>query len=102
MRRLKTTKLPRPYADLPSRQTKIVVPDRTKIKAEGAEPVREPKSLQDAIDEALRARAATDASVRAFVRPSGTEDCVRLYVEGEQVESVDVLTARIAARAKPS
>ena len=96
LRRLKTTKLPRPYADLPSRQTKIVVPDRTKIKTEDAERrVREPKSLQDAIDEALRARAATDASVRAFVRPSGTEDCVRLYVEGEQVESVDVLTARI-------
>ena len=96
LRRLKSTKLPRPYADLPSRQTKIVVPDRTKIKTEDAERrVREPKSLQDAIDEALRARAATDASVRAFVRPSGTEDCVRLYVEGEQVESVDVLTARI-------
>ena len=96
LRRLKTTKLPRPYADLPSRQTKIVVPDRTKIKTEDAERrVREPKSLQDAIDEALRERAATDASVRAFVRPSGTEDCVRLYVEGEQVESVDVLTARI-------
>ena len=96
LRRLKTTKLPRPYADLPSRQTKIVVPDRTKIKTEDAERrVREPKSLQDAIDEALRVRAATDASVRAFVRPSGTEDCVRLYVEGEQVESVDVLTARI-------
>ena len=96
LRRLKTTKLPRPYADLPSRQTKIVVPDRTKIKTEDAERrVREPKSLQDAIDEALRARAATDASVRAFVRPSGTEDGVRLYVEGEQVESVDVLTARI-------
>ncbi len=96
LRRLKTTKLPRPYADLPSRQTKIVVPDRTKIKTEDAERrVREPKSLQDAIDEALRARAATDTSVRAFVRPSGTEDCVRLYVEGEQVESVDVLTARI-------
>lgn len=96
LRRLKSTKLPRPYADLPSRQTKIVVPDRTKIKTEDAERrVREPKSLQDAIDEALRERAATDASVRAFVRPSGTEDCVRLYVEGEQVESVDVLTARI-------
>ena len=96
LRRLKTTKLPRPYADLPSRQTKIVVPDRTKIKTEDAERrVREPKSLQDAIDEALCVRAATDASVRAFVRPSGTEDCVRLYVEGEQVESVDVLTARI-------
>ena len=96
LRRLKSTKLPRPYADLPSRQTKIVVPDRTKIKTEDAERrVREPKSLQDAIDEALRARAATDTSVRAFVRPSGTEDCVRLYVEGEQVESVDVLTARI-------
>ena len=96
LRRLKTTKLPRPYADLPSRQTKIVVPDRTKIKTEDAERrVREPKSLQDAIDEALRVRAATDASVRAFVRPSGTEDCVRLYVEGEQDESVDILTARI-------
>ena len=40
-------------------------------------------------------RAATDASVRAFVRPSGTEDYVRLYVEGEQIKSVDVLTARI-------
>ena len=96
LRRLKATKLPRPYADLPSRQTKIVVPDRTKIKTEDAERrVREPKSLQDAIDDAIRARAATDASVRAFVRPSGTEDCVRLYVEGERVESVDVLTARI-------
>lgn len=41
--------------------------------------VTHPLSLQQKIDEALAKEPGQSA--RAFIRPSGTEDIVRLYVE---------------------
>ena len=79
------------YKDLPSRQTKVVVADRTKIQTFDAERrVAEPEGLQDAIDAIVR--ASNDARCRAFVRPSGTEDCVRVYVEASEETRVEETT----------
>ena len=82
------------YKDLPSRQTKVVVADRTKIQTFDAERrVAEPEGLQDAIDAIVR--ASNDARCRAFVRPSGTEDCVRVYVEASEETRVEETTKAI-------
>jgi phosphoacetylglucosamine mutase len=93
----RTVKAPRLgsfYKDLPSRQTKVVVADRTKIQTFDAERrVAEPEGLQDAIDAIVR--ASNDARCRAFVRPSGTEDCVRVYVEASEETRVEETTRAI-------
>ena len=93
----RTVKAPRLgsfYKDLPSRQTKVVVADRTKIRTFDAERrVAEPEGLQDAIDAIVR--ASNDARCRAFVRPSGTEDCVRVYVEASEETRVEETTRAI-------
>lgn len=66
------------YADLPNRQVKVVVADRGAFETTDAERkcVR-PAGLQDKVD----ALAAKYPSGRCFVRPSGTEDVVRVYAE---------------------
>ena len=81
------------YDDLPSRQTKLQVADRTVvIVTEDESQVIEPKSLQDAID----GLTAKYTSGRAFVRPSGTEDVVRVYAEADTVENADQLALEVA------
>jgi len=66
------------YADLPNRQIKVVVADRGAFETTDAERrcVR-PEGFQDAID----ALVAKYPGGRCFVRPSGTEDVVRVYAE---------------------
>jgi len=72
------------YSDLPNRQVKVVVSDRGIFETTDAErKCVKPEGLQAAID-------GTVASVergRAFVRPSGTEDVVRVYAEAPTVEA---------------
>lgn len=69
------------YNDLPSQQTKVAVPDRSLIVTNANETrVTAPAGLQEAIDAAV----AQYPSGRAFVRPSGTEDVVRIYAEAEE------------------
>ncbi|OSD03143.1 phosphoacetylglucosamine mutase [Trametes coccinea BRFM310] len=66
------------YVDLPNRLVKVVVPDRSIFKTEDAERrLVSPPGLQAKIDELIR---RYDGG-RAFVRPSGTEDVVRVYAE---------------------
>jgi phosphoacetylglucosamine mutase len=66
------------YADLPNRLVKVVVPDRNAFKTKDAERrLVSPPSLQPKIDE-LSCRYEGG---RSFVRPSGTEDVVRVYAE---------------------
>ena len=66
------------YFDLPNRLVKVVVPDRSIFKTEDAERVLvSPPGLQARLDEQIR---KYDGG-RAFVRPSGTEDVVRVYAE---------------------
>merc|ERR1711982_196196 len=71
------------YSDLPNRQIKVVVADRTVIETTNAErTVTKPAGLQNEIDKL----AASYPQGRAFVRPSGTEDVVRVYAEAESLE----------------
>lgn len=66
------------YADLPNRLVKVVVKDRGVFKTEDAERrLTSPPGLQAKLDELIR---KYDGG-RAFVRPSGTEDVVRVYAE---------------------
>lgn len=66
------------YADLPNRLVKVVVGDRNAFKTEDAERrLVSPPRLQAKIDDLVR---RYDGG-RSFVRPSGTEDVVRVYAE---------------------
>lgn len=81
------------YKDLPSRQLKCQVEDRNIIKTIPDETrVLEPKTLQDAIDTAV----AKYENGRAFCRPSGTEDAVRVYAEASTKEMADELALTVA------
>jgi len=84
------------YTDLPSRQTKLPVMDRAVVECTADETrTTAPASLQPALD-ALMVRFPQG---RCFVRPSGTEDVVRVYAEAEtqaQADELALLTAQAA------
>ncbi|XP_047525756.1 phosphoacetylglucosamine mutase [Pieris napi] len=81
------------YNDLPSRQLKVTVEDRNAIKTTDAErKCTSPESLQERVD----ALVSTYTSGRAFVRPSGTEDIIRVYAEADTQESADKLAAEVS------
>ncbi|EPS63990.1 hypothetical protein M569_10791 [Genlisea aurea] len=83
------------YRDLPSRQLKVIVHDRSVIETADAETrVVKPAGLQEAIDGEV-AKHSPDG--RCFVRPSGTEDVVRVYAEGSTRESADDLARSVAS-----
>ena len=66
------------YADLPNRLVKVIVGDRNSFRTEDAERcLVSPPGLQGKIDDLVRMYE----SGRSFVRPSGTEDVVRVYAE---------------------
>ncbi len=70
-------------SDLPSKMDKVVVSDRRMIQTTNAERTcTAPAGLQQAIDEAV----AKVEQGRSFVRPSGTEDIVRVFAEGATPE----------------
>ncbi|XP_017861382.1 PREDICTED: phosphoacetylglucosamine mutase [Drosophila arizonae] len=71
------------YDDLPNQQLKIQVKDRNVIQTTDAERVCvKPEGLQDEINQVV----ANYKRGRAFVRPSGTEDVVRVYAEASTRE----------------
>ncbi|XP_048209590.1 phosphoacetylglucosamine mutase isoform X2 [Perognathus longimembris pacificus] len=77
------------YADLPNRQ----VADRTVISTTDAERrAVTPPGLQEAIDSLVSGYRLS----RAFVRPSGTEDVVRVYAEADSQESADSLAHAVS------
>ena len=81
------------YADLPSRQMKVRVADRSVISTSDAERrVAQPAALQQRIDELV----AGVAGGRSFVRPSGTEDVVRVYAEADKREDMEMLAVAVA------
>lgn len=81
------------YEDLPSKQCKVKVADRSVIKTTDAErTVSEPQTLQQLID----LEVAKYQSGRAFVRPSGTEDIVRVYAEAASQADADALANAVA------
>jgi phosphoacetylglucosamine mutase len=83
------------YVDLPNRQDKVKVSDRTVIITNDDETrCLSPNGLQDAIDQLV----STVPNGRSFVRPSGTEDIVRVYAEAETKELAKKLSVDVAQK----
>ncbi|XP_031635018.1 phosphoacetylglucosamine mutase [Contarinia nasturtii] len=81
------------YTDLPNLQKKICVANRNIITTTDAErKVVTPEGLQNGIDEIV----AKYPRGRSFVRPSGTEDIVRVYAEAATNEDVEHLVAEVS------
>ena len=85
------------YGEKPSRQTKVLVKDRRVVKPIADETSlvtdEEPSSnLQRRINELC----SKTKGGRAFCRPSGTEDVVRVYAEAFSVADADQLAADVA------
>lgn len=80
------------YQDLPSRQLKVKVADRTAVITANAETtVVKPFGLQDMID----SETSKYTKGRCFIRPSGTEDVIRVYAEASTQEEVDTLAQSV-------
>ncbi|XP_059275753.1 phosphoacetylglucosamine mutase isoform X1 [Lycium ferocissimum] len=81
------------YHDLPSRQLKVKVVDRTAVVTANAETVAvQPIGIQEAIN----AEIAKYPRGRCFIRPSGTEDVVRVYAEATTQDAADALASSVA------
>ncbi|CAA2996979.1 phosphoacetylglucosamine mutase [Olea europaea subsp. europaea] len=81
------------YHDLPSRQLKVKVVDRTAVITANAETVVvRPIGIQEAIN----AETAKYPHGRCFIRPSGTEDVIRVYTEAISQEAADSLANSVA------
>lgn len=81
------------YTDLPNRQLKVRVKDRMVIKTTDFErKCTSPAGLQEQIDGLI----SQTARGRSFVRPSGTEDVVRVYAEAETAAAADKLAVAVA------
>lgn len=80
------------YKDLPNKTLKIEVKDRSAFKTTWDETeLIQPLSLQSSIDFICK----THKEARCFVRPSGTEDVLRVYVEAQTSESVDIIAKAV-------
>lgn len=81
------------YDDMPSRQCKVKVQDRSMIETnEDETKCISPLNLQHALDDAV----ATIPGSRAFIRPSGTENVVRIYAEATTTQDADWLATKAA------
>ena len=81
------------YTDLPSRQMKLPVANKSSIVcSEDETSVVEPKALQEELDTCMK----EVENGRCFVRPSGTEDIVRIYAEAKTEELARQLADRAA------
>lgn len=81
------------YKDLPSKQLKVKVADRTTVVTTSAETVvLKPLGLQEFINKEI----AKYPQGRCFIRPSGTEDVVRVYAEASTQEASDSLALSVA------
>ncbi|KAA1068469.1 Phosphoacetylglucosamine Mutase [Puccinia graminis f. sp. tritici] len=81
------------YEELPNRLVKVIVSDRHAFVTEDAERVLvKPDGMQLKINQIV----ANYPSARSFVRPSGTEDCVRVYAEAGTKEATDELAYKVA------
>lgn len=83
------------YTDLPSRQLKVSVQDRTCITCNDNETLAlTPPTLQPLLDQAMKAMQTNHG--RCFVRPSGTENVVRIYAEASTRLLADQLATQAA------
>ncbi|GFY73170.1 phosphoacetylglucosamine mutase [Trichonephila inaurata madagascariensis] len=85
------------YTDFPNRQLKMKVPDRNVLSTtDAARKCVKPEGLQEEIDKAV----AKYEQARSFVRPSGTEDIVRVYAEAHTQEAADKLAEEVVSLVK--
>ncbi|KAF1324416.1 Phosphoacetylglucosamine mutase, partial [Globisporangium splendens] len=84
------------YHDLPSRQTKVKIADRSVIKVDEVDDTKVlgPDNLRSALGELLQAYQSKQG--RGFIRPSGTEDAVRVYAEAQTQADADELALQLA------
>ncbi|KWU45019.1 Phosphoacetylglucosamine mutase [Rhodotorula sp. JG-1b] len=83
----------RAYTDYPNRLVKVLVQDRHAFETTDAERrLVKPEGLQKEIE----ALCGAVEGGRSFVRPSGTEDCVRVYAEATTREAADELVNKVA------
>lgn len=83
------------YTDLPNRQRKVAIKNRNVIETTDAErKVTAPQGLQDEIDKLVSGYK----NARSFVRPSGTEDIVRVYAEADTREAADSLAVAVSQK----
>lgn len=76
------------YKDVPNVQIKVPVADRSIFETTNAEQTLvKPDGIQKMIDEDV----AKFKNSRAFIRPSGTENIVRVYAEADTVENTQAL-----------
>lgn len=81
------------YEELPNKMLKVIVKDRGAFTTEDAERrLVTPKGLQAKIDELV----SKYKDARSFVRPSGTEDCVRVYAEAGVSGELNSLANNVA------
>ncbi|XP_074640433.1 phosphoacetylglucosamine mutase-like [Tubulanus polymorphus] len=81
------------YNDLPNKQLKVKVKDRTVISTTDAErKCITPANLQNVID--ILVSKFTNG--RSFARPSGTENVVRVYAEADTQANADKLAYEVA------
>ena len=84
------------YHDFPSCLLKVKIRDRRAISTTNCEQtVTKPPALQRNINEKMAELAKGHIS-RVFVRPSGTEDIVRVYAESEKQEIAADIALEVA------
>src|SRR6476620_4029591 len=80
------------YTDLPSRQSKVKVANRYAFKATDADrTLVTPEAIQPLVNDLVEKYSKG----RAFVRPSGTEDIIRVYAEAETSQMADELAHQV-------
>ncbi|CAB3405707.1 unnamed protein product [Caenorhabditis bovis] len=80
------------YQDVPNIQIKVPVSDRSIYKTTWEETtLLEPEGLQEKINH----HVSEFENARAFIRPSGTENIVRVYAEADSLENTQKLGAAL-------
>jgi phosphoacetylglucosamine mutase len=80
------------YENFPNKQTKIYVENKNLyLTSEDDRRLVEPFDLQLKINSVLEKYD----NGRSFIRPSGTENCLRLFVEASSIETVNTVTSNI-------
>ncbi len=81
------------YTDLPSKQVKFIK-DKSLFETDYTEQkCIKPISLQEKLDNIM----SVYPNSRCFIRPSGTENAIRLYVEGQTIQDVSEIVFEISS-----
>jgi len=79
------------YKEMPTRMLAVKINDKSIFKIQGDVEIIEPLELKENIKQFMQKFRG-----RCFVRPSGTEDIVRVFAEGERREDCDLLAVNVA------